>query len=324
MKIVAVSRVRNEEDIIEPFIRHHDMLVDAHIVLDNGSTDRTADILRSLHKEGFNIHLFRNESAIFAETQFNTELYEIAVRDHGADWVVFLDADEFIDPRDGVGELAPILATVPGELTDFGLRLRNYDAPSPKTNDCLNVVQRFCRRSPVEIDVWKVIVRGGVPGVTIGAGNHEIFLDGVYQPPPKQERLVLAHYPNRSPLQWAAKAIRGRLKVLAAGQTEIRQNRSTHYNSFVEHFRRDPIAWMTMARGAFEQNMQGPELIDDPIDYLGGELRYTSRPDYGSRALRLALADAEELAAILGQLIDEFPEIRQRFHTGIRTFQPVV
>jgi glycosyltransferase involved in cell wall biosynthesis len=324
MKIVAVSRVRNEEDIIEPFIRHHDMLVDAHIVLDNGSTDRTVEILRSLRNEAFNIRLFRNESTIFAETQFNTELYEIAVRDHGADWVVFLDSDEFIDPRYGTGELAPILAAVPRELTSLGLRLRNYDAPLPETNDCLNVVQRFCRRSPAEIDVWKVMVRGGVSGVTIGAGNHNIYRDGIYQAPPKQDRLVLAHYPHRSPLQWAAKAIRGRLKVLAAGQTEIRQNRSTHYNSFVEHFRRDPIAWVTMARGAVERNMQSPEMIDDPIDYLGSELRYTSPPDYGSRALRLALADAEELATALGRLIDAFPEVRQRVDADIRSFHPVV
>ncbi len=51
MRLTAVTRVFNEEDIIEPFIRHHAAFAAAHILLDNGSGDRTLDILASLRRE---------------------------------------------------------------------------------------------------------------------------------------------------------------------------------------------------------------------------------------------------------------------------------
>ena len=51
MRLTAVTRVLNEEDIIEPFIRHHAAFVEAHILLDNGSGDRTLEILAALRRE---------------------------------------------------------------------------------------------------------------------------------------------------------------------------------------------------------------------------------------------------------------------------------
>ncbi|MDE2446855.1 MAG: glycosyltransferase family 2 protein, partial [Alphaproteobacteria bacterium] len=44
----AISMVRNEQDIIEPFVRHNSALVDLLFVLDNCSTDHTRQILREL------------------------------------------------------------------------------------------------------------------------------------------------------------------------------------------------------------------------------------------------------------------------------------
>ena len=43
-RIISLSMVKNEQDIIEPFIRHHGSLVDAMIILDNGSVDQTRNI----------------------------------------------------------------------------------------------------------------------------------------------------------------------------------------------------------------------------------------------------------------------------------------
>jgi glycosyltransferase involved in cell wall biosynthesis len=52
MKLVAVCRVRNEVDIVEAFVRHHCAYFHKLIVLDDGSTDQTLQVLRALQADG--------------------------------------------------------------------------------------------------------------------------------------------------------------------------------------------------------------------------------------------------------------------------------
>ncbi len=59
MRVVGVSRVLDEADVIEPFIRHHAALLDLPIVLDNGSSDGTVEILRALHEEGVALQVYQ-------------------------------------------------------------------------------------------------------------------------------------------------------------------------------------------------------------------------------------------------------------------------
>ena len=40
-KVIGLSMVKNDQDIIEPMLRHNAALLDALIVLDNGSVDDT-------------------------------------------------------------------------------------------------------------------------------------------------------------------------------------------------------------------------------------------------------------------------------------------
>jgi len=35
MKLIAVTRIRNDDDIVESFVQHHARIVDQHIFLDN-------------------------------------------------------------------------------------------------------------------------------------------------------------------------------------------------------------------------------------------------------------------------------------------------
>ena len=61
MKITSITMVKNEMDIIESFIRYNINIVDEMIILDNGSTDYTLDILNNLIKEGLNIVLLHDD-----------------------------------------------------------------------------------------------------------------------------------------------------------------------------------------------------------------------------------------------------------------------
>ena len=52
MRLVGVSMVRNEADIIEAFVRHNAAVLDALVVVDHGSVDGTREILFALRDEG--------------------------------------------------------------------------------------------------------------------------------------------------------------------------------------------------------------------------------------------------------------------------------
>ncbi|MGH7121430.1 MAG: glycosyltransferase family 2 protein [Acetobacteraceae bacterium] len=94
----------NEDDVIEVFVRHHARLVDHHVLLDNGSIDRTVEILKKLAEASLRLTVFSNRTPISGETAFDTFLYRHAIGEQQADGVFFLDPDEFLDlPRIGIG-----------------------------------------------------------------------------------------------------------------------------------------------------------------------------------------------------------------------------
>src|SRR6185437_2675521 len=101
MKLVAVSRVRDEADIIKAFVRHHAALFDKLIVLDDGSCDGTYEALLLLRAEGLPLVVLRAPVIGYEQSRYMTRLLQMAVDQFGADWVAPLDADEFIEIEDG-------------------------------------------------------------------------------------------------------------------------------------------------------------------------------------------------------------------------------
>jgi glycosyltransferase involved in cell wall biosynthesis len=317
MRLVAVTRVMNEADIIEAMARHHAAFVDHHVFLDNGSTDRTLDILQALAAEGLALTLLRNTASVYADRQFNTTLYHWAVQRLAADWVLFVDADEFLVAR-GIPDIRAYLSAFVREPAGIGLELIDYEAPTLATAQDINVARRLVRRRPQGSGWWKVFVNSPLePGnVTIAAGNHHVFLDGVQRDARRQHGLSLAHFSNRSPYQWAAKAVAGRLKVLAAGQAET-PSTSSHYNGPFHALRQDPSMWLRDALADAARMQTDPALVEDPIPYLGQELLYTEAVDYAARALSLTLGVVERMAAKFGALLDAFPEARARIDSEL-------
>ena len=99
MKIASISMVKNEADIIESFVRHTLRLVDVMYIIDHLSTDNTWIILNNLQAEGLPLILSRYMEADYSQSEVTTGLMWQSIKD-GADWVLPLDADEFIVPGD--------------------------------------------------------------------------------------------------------------------------------------------------------------------------------------------------------------------------------
>ncbi len=304
MRLVLATRVLNEDDVIEAFARHHAPMVDELLFLDNGSTDRSIEILRALRDEGLPVAVLQSRSASFQETVHLTVLHRYAAEAFAADWVVHLDADEFLDTRVGAGHLRARLA----DAEAHALRLRVIHYPQMPGEDAgeLVVPARLTRREAALRAHFKLLVRGGAdsPRMYVEPGCHNARLDGEVVAPEAEESLRIAHYPRRSPWQQISKAVIGRLKGLAGGRAVLEAQHGIHYESMLQVLRERPAT--LLADPYFLACSAGEEpLVDDPIRYFGGALRYTQHCDWQMKAVRNLAVFAEDLATQHGRLVDD-------------------
>ena len=305
LKLVSVTRILNEDDIAEAFVRHNARHVDHMLFLDNGSTDLTLEILRALQAEGVPLTVVQTHSISFDEIAINSWGYQAASQLFGADWVVFIDADEFIATENSA-PLATLLSVnepaITAELVNYG----QTELDDPKE---LIVPLRLRHRWAGDTNVDKLILRAGLPGVAIGAGNHGAFAGGKVLPARRHAQINFAHYPRRSGWQILQKMAAGWLKALAAGRPAVEAGYSEHYRSPFETMRDKP-GELLYNSSYFAREFGLDQAIEAPLDYLGGALRYTQPADPAMKAAHMFLCFTERLAAQHGRLLDESPHAR--------------
>ena len=112
MKLVGLSMVRDEADIIESFVRHNLGYVDELHVIVQPSQDATRAILDALVREGLPLRVTDDDEGGFMQGRKLTALGRRLLRSAAADAVLVLDADEFVRAPDKAF-LADVLARVP-------------------------------------------------------------------------------------------------------------------------------------------------------------------------------------------------------------------
>jgi hypothetical protein len=92
--------VRDEEAILPFNLQYHlDYGFDHIFVLDNGSVDRTPEILQRFKETG-RVTAAAGSTLRFDHERLANELLDIALRRYSPDWIFLLDADEFIDTNE--------------------------------------------------------------------------------------------------------------------------------------------------------------------------------------------------------------------------------
>jgi len=217
--VVAVSMVRNEQDIIEPFVRHNLQFVDAMVVLDHGSVDDTPALLERLAAETDRLSVGRVGGFGFTQAAVTNGLIHAVQRVFRADFVIALDADEFLRVADGTA-LRAAFGRIP--LGDAGLiawqtflparwpALGSHDAPR-------GMRRRRRTESPGHSKVVLRLDGGEAADWTVDRGNHwarHAARDTVAHHALTDLRLI--HVPIRSVEQATAKTALGWLSRLAA------------------------------------------------------------------------------------------------------------
>lgn len=102
MKIHVYTVMRNEERILPFYLRHYGAVAEKIIVYDDQSDDRTREIL-SAHPK---VEL-RDYPGNLLDDGLTAKLFSNAYReDRSPDWVMCVDADEFVWSEDLIGHLA--------------------------------------------------------------------------------------------------------------------------------------------------------------------------------------------------------------------------
>ena len=127
MKVVLTLLVRDEADIVDAHLAFHFAAgVDFVIATDHRSGDGTSEILERYASEGV-LRVIREESQVARQAEWQTRMARLAATEHGADWVIPSDADEFWWPR--AGSIPEALASVPAEFGVVRALTRNFVPP---------------------------------------------------------------------------------------------------------------------------------------------------------------------------------------------------
>jgi hypothetical protein len=277
MKIAGISMIRNDADIVEPFVRHTLRLLDHLFVIVHCPQDGTGQILSALHAEGLPMTLVLDDEPAFLQGERLTWLARQAYGAFGADYVFPLDADEFIVPAER-SAVEAALRSIPANAVAARIRLRTFVVTSEDPVDEPNPLRRIRFRPQREAKVTKVVLAPSFAAdqtLVIDHGNHGLLRVGTtagHLQLPSIPQLALAHYPVRSADQLMNKTIIGYLAHLAAGRPSVEEKRlATHWRRCYEEMilegatrgmsEQQLLAWF---HGRQDTEVRSDRLVCDP------------------------------------------------------------
>jgi glycosyl transferase family 2 len=211
MKLVQTLVVRDEADIVDVQIRYHlNAGVDFVVATDHQSVDGTTDILESYAREGV-LRRIAVTDEVMRDGPWRTRMARLAAMEHGADWVLNTDADEFWMPRGGT--LKEVFGSVP-ESHGVVFALSRHFVPRPDDE------RSFAERMTIRVSPPAAIhdptspyrphlkaAHRADPAITISFGSHTVSS-------PRWRALHnwhpadVLHFPFRSLEQWENKGAR--------------------------------------------------------------------------------------------------------------------
>jgi glycosyl transferase family 2 len=207
MRLAATLLVRDEADIVEAHLAFHlSAGVDIIVATDHRSKDGTTEILESYAREG-RVHLIRRDDERIRQSEWVTHMARLAAVEHGADWVINSDADEFWWPREG--SLKDVLAAVPPRYGVVYAVSRVFVPRPGQEWFAERMTARLALTAPINDPatpfrhVAKVAHRGD-PRVVVLQGNHRV--SGIRHAELRGwSPLEVLHFPFRSLRQLAQK-----------------------------------------------------------------------------------------------------------------------
>lgn len=198
MRLVMTLLVRNEESIVRQNIEYHlSRGVDFIVATDNRSEDGTRDILGEYERVGVLRYLYEPGDD-HSQDLWVTRMAALASRDHAADWIIHVDADEFWWPErhDRIPQALAGLAT---ETVAVAVPRCNFVRSSePGLPFHAAMRWRECNsRSVTGHPLPGKVAHRPLPGLEVESGNHALRLHGQRLALERCDGLTVFHFPLR-------------------------------------------------------------------------------------------------------------------------------
>jgi Glycosyl transferase family 2 len=256
VKLVLTVSARNEEDVIEANVLYHlNQGIDFIIATENNSTDATPEILERFQAEGV-LRLIREPSEDWDQFRWVTRMARLAATEHGADWVIHTDADEFWWPR--VGTLKDIFSAVPPEYGALAGHRLNF-IPNPDESGPFHQRMTVVELRPAKVKPDRLkpaplspkMAHRASPDVSIGKGNHNVLPHERFPVVPGWQPIVVFHYPVRSYAQFESK--------VRLPETALERSRAVERPVLNRLYREGRL------REVYETQALGPEAVEEGV-----------------------------------------------------------
>jgi len=316
MRLAALMRTRIDGDIIEEFVRHTVQFVDELFVVVNLSLDSSLETLTLLQDEGLPLTVW-SDDYFESRPWIITNLVRRIFAETAADYIVLLDADEFVKVPSR-RNLERALAALPPNA--HGLMPWLSYVPTAQDDGAEPLVLRrirYRRRAEARQDFKVIVARSFAerPFATVTQGRHLI------EDPEGGARCIelpavpLAHFPVRSVKQIQCKALLGAPVFIAMGQEkEWAQQWRRIYERMRQSINWSNDEFLSIGLKYFDAEEEGvPELVFDPLPPVK-----KIYPESSAELLDIAIRYPREIAIAYARLREELEISRlERTRAGL-------
>lgn len=208
-KVASITMIKNESDIIEFFIRYNLKFIDTMYIIDHMSVDKSIDILKLLKKEGLPIKIMRYNSYAYDQHKVLSDITNEIKAKTDMDYVLFLDADEFIGCKSKEEFSEKLLKD---RNTSYVFNEFNYYLTRNNVEKLEPLYSKLLYREKT-VNLRKVMINLNInrySHIAVTDGGHT-FLPGGEKP---NDDIYLYHVPCRSKEQMKSKILLGCLSYL--------------------------------------------------------------------------------------------------------------
>lgn len=253
------------------FFRHYDSIVDAYFLFDYGSTDGTLE-LAARHDR---VHVEKLEMLENSFVDHHRRMSDMVwQRSRGtADWVMLVDADEFLHRQDLVAYLSRSRAQGCTAIRSLGYEMVG-DALPAAGEDLVDTVTLGCRSSGHSR--LCIFSPDAIAATHFGPGRHRAWPEGHVVWPPNAEVLLL-HYGHVDPDYLVERSAQ---KATLLRQGDLDQGWGSQYRWSAETIRANwarmsaaaaPVPGIGALRGVPPESYRGEEAIIDGSGLLDGD-----------------------------------------------------